>query len=192
MQFLEITAKLAVPLVTILAIFIGPFFAIRMQKRIEKDALRESKQHDIFRTLMATRANRISIKHVEALNLISMDFSENKESEQPIIVAWESLLDQYNDYPVYNNYDDKSRYSIDLQIAEKESSKYLIELLSEMSKCLGYGFKKIDIKNGCYAPVGHSEKDNEEILIRKSLVGVLQGYMPVSVNVKDSPVQTPN
>ncbi len=192
MQSLDIIQIIVMPVITIAAIFLGPRYGIYAQKQLEKNTEHESKQHDIFRTLMATRANRLSIKHVEALNLISMDFSENKENEQPIIAAWENLLDQYNDYPVYSNYDDKAKYSVDLQISEKESSKYLVELLSNMSKCLGYGFKKIDIKNGCYAPVGHSEKDNDDFLIRRGLVGVLQGYLPLSVNVKDSPVQTPN
>ena len=60
--------------VTVAAIIIGPILAIQIQKIL--DNLREKKKRriTIFKTLMSTRATRLNKEHVEALNMIDIEF----------------------------------------------------------------------------------------------------------------------
>ena len=58
----------------ILAVLCSPFLAVFVQRKI--DLIREKRSHKlwIFRTLMATRGNKISLDHVQALNSIELFF----------------------------------------------------------------------------------------------------------------------
>jgi hypothetical protein len=62
----------------ILAILLSPFLAVFAQRKI--DLSREKRGHKlwIFRTLMATRGNKISLEHVQALNSIELFFDNPK------------------------------------------------------------------------------------------------------------------
>ena len=60
------------------------------------------------------------------------------------------------------------------------------ELLFQMSKCLGFDFEKIEIKNRCYSPIGHAEEENTNRLIREGLVKFLDDN-PLDVNIKNIP-----
>lgn len=54
------------PWITILAIILGPIFAVQTQKWIERDAAAKGRKLQLFRTLMATRASRLSMDHVNS------------------------------------------------------------------------------------------------------------------------------
>ncbi len=65
----------------ILAVLFSPFLAVFAQRKI--DLAREKRGHRlwIFRTLMATRGNRLSLDHVQALNSIELFFDEPKKDK---------------------------------------------------------------------------------------------------------------
>ena len=75
----------------IVAILIAPFLAVFAQRQI--DLWREQRQRKlwVFKTLMATRGRTLSPEHVQALNMIELEFQ--KSSEKPILYAWKEYYD---------------------------------------------------------------------------------------------------
>ncbi len=61
-------------LLTIVAIFVAPWAALWLQKRIERSNEKKQRKLNIFKTLLATRANVVSMDHVQALNMIDIQF----------------------------------------------------------------------------------------------------------------------
>jgi hypothetical protein len=177
---------------TIAAILFGPIVAIRIQKFIERQREHNTRQLHIFRTLMATRASRLSTEHVTALNMIDMDFSEKKKKEKPILRSWRVLLDQFGKYPQYRDYQDQNEFQSALRRANEKADEYLIDLLYEMSTALRYDFEKIHIKNGIYAPTGHAEIEHDQSIIRKAVIGAFTGKSPINMNVTSLPEQIPH
>ncbi len=186
-------ATITTAIVTPVAIWLGPIYGIRKQKKIEHDREHKYRQLHIFRVLMTTRTTPVAVDHVTALNLIDIEFSAKKEKEKPVIDAWKFLLDHLNNgYPNYDTDKDKPEYTQKRNDATTKSREYLEVLLDEMSKCLGYDFERIIIKRDSYYSASQVDKDNDDFLIRKGLRDVLHGYRPVSVDVKNSPAQIPN
>ena len=177
---------------TIVAIVLGPVAAVQAQKWLERQKEHRSRQLYIFRILMATRATRLAPDHVTALNMIDMDFSEKRKKEKPVVRAWRVLLDQFGKYPNSKDYQNQSEYLSVFLTASTKADEYFVDLLFEMSKCLGYDFEKIHIRNGCYAPTGHAEQENDQRLVRKGLIGMFEGKIPMSMNVVSLPEQAPH
>ena len=59
----------------ILATLLSPPIAIQVQKTIELATERRSAKRKIFHDLMATRATPVAPTHVQALNIIDLEFS---------------------------------------------------------------------------------------------------------------------
>lgn len=177
---------------TIIAIVIGPILAVQAQKRLESIRDRRSRQIFIFRTLMSTRATPLSKDHVTALNLIDMDFSEKNKKEKPVVRAWRVLLDQFGKFPRNTDYQDQNEYLIALNSCSEKARDNLIDLLSKMSEALGYDFETIHIRNGCYVPSAHAEIENDATILRKGLIQIMAGTIPLNMNVQSMPEQAPN
>ena len=64
--------------ITILAIILGPILAVQVQKYIENKKETRNKKMQIFKALMATRATPLYPAHVEALNMIDIEFYNDK------------------------------------------------------------------------------------------------------------------
>ena len=90
--------------ITIVALFLGPILAIQVQKLIEAKKEKRDRRFDIFKTLMATRAERLSTEHVQALNLIDIEFYGKirwgtrfqTEREKAVTNAWKNYNDHLN------------------------------------------------------------------------------------------------
>lgn len=69
-------------IVNLIAIILGPILAIQVSKVIEHFKERRERKLSIFKVLMTTRATPIDIRHVEALNMIDIEFyGEDKKSQ---------------------------------------------------------------------------------------------------------------
>ena len=78
---------------TITAILLGPIIAIRITRYLEKGRDDYARKERIFKTLMATRATRLSGDHVQALNMIDIEFYEKKKwkrngRNRAVVEAW--------------------------------------------------------------------------------------------------------
>ena len=165
----------------ILAVLLAPFFAVAVQRMIDQSRERRGQKLWIFRTLMATRGNKISLEHVQALNMIDL-FFERKGKEKSIIEKWDEYLDHLSQ-PIK---DDDTNYQIKLEQWTARGDDILADMLQLMGKSLGYDFDKVRIRKGIYVPRGHGDLDLENRVIRRGIAEILIGRRSLPVSVSES------
>ena len=87
-----------VPVGNRIAVLLAPVFAVQVQKYLEILREKRNRRMWIFHSLMATRAAKVSAQHVQALNMIDIEFYGQKrfgirlqsKSEKRIIDAWKT------------------------------------------------------------------------------------------------------
>jgi len=163
----------------------GPIFAVQAQKWVELLRERRNRKAWVFHTLMSSRADRLSVQHVQALNMIDLAFygSVNfgkcfrSKKEQAVLDAWKVYLDHLN-----TPFDDKSA-----SVWQSHLEDYFVELLYCISKDLGFSFDKVQIKKGCYSPLYHGNTAQEFADLRRLGVEVLSGRRPIKMDVVGVP-----
>jgi len=165
-------------IVMALAVLCSPFLAVFAQRKI--DVMREKRGHRlwIFRTLMATRGNRVSLDHVQALNSIELFFDYPKK-DKIIVDKWNEYLDHFGHGPKEGDKD----YAVKISSWVERGDDLLAELLQTMGKALGYNFDIVKIKRGIYIPRAHGEEQNDYFNIRKGMVEILGGKSSLPVKV---------
>jgi len=160
----------------IFAILAAPIVALQIQKYIEDRKEIRARKMQIFRALMATRATRLNPKHIEALNMIDIEFFKNKK----ITKAWKLLLDNFVNFPK----DTKDpNYQVQLNSCVEKSDDLFINLLYEMAKSLNYTFDEVHLKRGVYIPKGQADYIMDQEFIRRAFVDVLSGQRPIPIKV---------
>jgi len=154
----------------ILSVLVAPFLAVFAQRKIDEAKERRERKLWIFRTLMATRGNKLSIEHVQALNSIDLFFLK-RGREKKIIEKWEEYLDHLNT----PTKEDDPDYRLKLTSWGNSADEILAELLSFMGQSLGYDFDKVRIKKGIYMPKGHGDIEFDNTIIRKGMVNIISG-----------------
>lgn len=163
----------------VIAILSAPIIAIRIQTILENRNVKKERQMKLFRTLMKTRATPLSYSHVEALNVIGIEFHKKNK----IIEAWKLLLDNFEHYPQDTADQD---YKTKLEASSRKSVELLTDLLYEMAKELKYDFDKVHLKRGAYIPKGHAEMEMEQFIIRKYLLDLFSGKTPMPIKIVSS------
>jgi len=157
------------------AVFVGPIVAVQITEylRKAKDA-RDRKVH-IFRTLMATRSAELAPMHVEALNLIDLEFHSKKHQDKRVLDAGRLYMNHLGDrgYP-------KEAWPV-------RKAELLVELLYEMSASLGYGFDKVQIKAGSYYPSGWDEVERENEETRRNWLNIVRGSQQLHIRAEIFP-----
>lgn len=74
-------------MVNILAILLAPIIALQISSWLNKKCELEKRKLDVFRSLMATRAAGLSPIHVEALNKIDIEFSQDDKKTKAVFEA---------------------------------------------------------------------------------------------------------
>lgn len=149
-------------IIMVIAIFAGPIIAVRITEklRLSKDS-RNRKVH-IFRNLMATRSAPLAAMHIEALNLVELEFQAVPHPSAFVVAAARLYMDHLRD----------SQYPKDMWGSRK--SELLVDLLYEMSKALDYNFDKVQIKAGSYYPSAYGETDEDNYKTRKLWLEILE------------------
>ena len=127
---------------------------------------------------MATRAATVSADHVQALNMISLEF--RGRAYHPVTGAWKTYLDHLNSYPR----DDEKRQVI----WGERRVDLLTSLLLAMGHTLGYEFDDVHVKKGIYSPEAHGRFEDENVLIRRGLLRLLYGDAELKMKVTSFPV----
>jgi len=164
----------------IAAIVVAPILAIQVQKFIERRKEIKGRKIQIFRALMTTRANRLLPEHIQALNMIDIEFY----GDQKITDAWKLLLDNFANYPQDTKDPD---YQGKLNLSAEKSENLFVDLLAEMAKSLNYNFDKVHLKRAFYLPKGHVDYMGEQEFIRHTLVDVLSGKASIPIKVVNMP-----
>ena len=171
----------------VLAVLLAPLVAVQVQKYLEHIRERRLKKLNVFQTLMATRAARLSPAHVQALNMIDMEFYGRKgvaggakrtPSEQRVLDAWKVYHDHLCE-PVQG--DEEFRAWV------RAGDNLFIELLYEMARSLGYHFDKVRLRKGIYSPKGYGELELDQKIIRENLVAILSGKKPLPILLASYP-----
>lgn len=143
------------------AVIIGPIAAVQIQKWLEFGRNKKERKLELFKTLMSTRATRVSMEHVQSLNMIDIEF--NSKHYKKVIVAWRN----YHDH--LSNGDSKSTSWMD------KNDDLFIDLLFEMGKSLNYKFDKVMLRRTAYSPIAHGDIELEQQVIRRGLASILSG-----------------
>src|SRR3546814_685222 len=127
---------------------------------------------------MATRAAVVSPEHVQALNMIDLEFRGKRH--RTVVAAWKSYLDHLGSYPN----DDETRQPI----WGERRIDLLTALLIAMGKVLGYEFDEVHVKKGIYAPEAHGRLETETELLRRVFLDLLYGNAELKMKVTSFPV----
>lgn len=166
----------------ILAVFLAPFLAIFAQRKIDEIKERRNQKLWVFRALMSTRGNKLSLEHVQALNSIDL-FFEKKGNEKGVIEKWE----EYFDYLELKTDKDDPEYKIKYAAWAEKKDELFAALLSLMAKSLGYDFDVVKIKKGAYTPQGHSDVWLDQRIVQKGLADIMLGVKGFPIQVQAFP-----
>jgi hypothetical protein len=146
----------------ILATLLSPVIAVQVTRILDERKEKRGRKLHVYKTLMGTRGSITSPAHVEALNLIELEFSNKEKNEKLVLKAWKQYLDHL------------SRTDQPLNWGEQRIS-YLGELLEVMGRSLGYEFTKVEIKNSLYMPRFKNDLENEQQELRNFLLQISRG-----------------
>jgi hypothetical protein len=138
----------------VLAVVVAPLLAIQAQQFIDRWRDQKRRKTEVFKTLMATRGSPVVREHVQALNLIDIEFFQ----EKPVLDAWES----YHDHLNANVDPADADYQNRIRTWKERADALLVDLLFEMSKVLGYNFGKPVLRKRGYTPLAHARSDFEQ------------------------------
>jgi len=168
----------------VMATIAGPILAVQAQKMVERFRERRVRKLWIFHTLMATRANRTAVEHVQALNMIDLSFYGSRifgiqrrtKKEQAVLDAW-------TDYHIQLNTIAKP----DVGVWSGKCDELFINLLHAISCNMGFSFDRVQLKTGSYTPVAHGDLLAEQTATRKFWLEVLEGKRPLKMEITNSP-----
>jgi hypothetical protein len=160
----------------ILAIIFAPIFAVRVSIYLEVRKSEEKRRLSIFKTLMATRSRNLSMEHIDALNMVYLEFNKNNKNQNTIRDNWKTYIDHLSSQSITNESWELKR--VDL----------FIELLYTMATYFKYGINKVDIKNLIYLPKYFYDIENDNTLIRKGIVALFSGKAALPMEVKSFPI----
>jgi hypothetical protein len=173
--------------VTVGAVLIGPILAVQAQKWVESIREKRERRLKLFRSLMSTRAERVSREHVQSLNQIDIEFygvirmgnRYQTRHEKAVTNAWKNYNSHLNDrnFPTHEAW-------------FKHGDDLFAKMLYEMSQALGYDFDEVQIKRDAYRPDAHVNLENMQIAVLDGLSKALNNQS-LSVTIAGVAQQEP-
>jgi hypothetical protein len=165
---------------TVIALILGPIIALRLQRRLDLQHEHDNRKRTVFKELMATRANILHPRHVEALNAIEIEFSGTDAADEAVTSAWRLYFDHLRDNAAASN-------PSTLAVWSSRKNELLVDLLYEMSQALGYGFDKATLKSGIYSPQAHIDLANDQAKLTQFLLELFEGKRAMSSVIYTNP-----
>ncbi|HDL7421576.1 TPA: hypothetical protein PXN54_000237 [Yersinia enterocolitica] len=169
------------------AVILGPILAVQAQKFLEQFREKKRRRLEIFRTLMSTRAEILHRNHVQALNMIDIEFygwmipiiktRYQSPQEQAVTHAWKIYNSHLNKF---GEYKDESHW-----ITKRQ--ELLTELLYTMALALNYDFDKVQLLRDCYRPEAYNNLESLQAGILLSLAEVLKGDRSIPMRIVEWP-----
>ncbi len=156
-------------IIMIFAIVIGPVIAVQITEYLRRSKENRDRKIHIFRSLMGTRSSQLVPIHIEALNLVEMEFSQSNNQEKNVLDSWSLYVSHLRDH----------HYPEETWGARRHELQ--VDMLYEMSVALGYSFDKVQIKSGSYYPALYEDKERDEKEIRESFLKILKGEKPFPI-----------
>jgi len=155
----------------VVATGLGPIAAVAITLWRESYREKRARRLHVFRTLMATRRLGISADHVNALNLVEVDFYGKRRVQD----AWAVYLKHLN----------SDQSNMPQWIEDKE--RLLANLLSEEARVLGLDVPAMNIFKGGYAPTGWQERDTLVLTAMQYVKDLHDGTRGVKVMIVEPP-----
>jgi hypothetical protein len=168
--------------ITTAAIVIGPIVAVTLAQWLQVRAARRERKLFVLRALMSTRRAQLSQERVAALNLIDIEFWDQKRVTQ----AFRELSAIYNDRARWQNADLDVRKALLEDLDDKS-----VRLVHEIARSLGHKYDQMDILRGGYYPEAFGIIEEQQAVIRDFLVGLRQGRLLLPVGVVDYRIAPP-
>lgn len=140
LKIIEIICQIFVGMMIYHATKKASLIAIESQEEKAQKRSALDRKFNVFYSLMQTRADRLSYRHIEALNMIDMEFKESDD----VTYAWNAYFDH-----LCKN---KANSEIETKIIEEKRNELFVNLMYEMSKFLNFNHTKLDIQNKIYTP----------------------------------------
>jgi hypothetical protein len=162
-------------LAIIAATLLGPILAVQIQKYLERWREENERRHRIFKILMATRAARLAPNHIEALNMIDLEFPATREHFKKVRSAWKAYRAHLSEKPPGDAQAHPVFYA--------KRGDLFTDLLYEMATALKYDFDKTQISRDVYWTVHQESLEADQQTIRTKLVEILTGKaaLPMAV-----------
>lgn len=151
---------------------LGPVIAVGISLWREQVTCVYRRRLHVFRTLMSTRKLAISNDHVNAINLVEVEFYKCSGVES----AWK-------DYRTHLN--DSGRPEDDAWREKRDN--LLARLLFEIGRVLKFDIPAIDIFQGGYAPIGWAHRDFRSTGALEYVYELSQGKNSIPMNVVGLP-----
>lgn len=170
---------------TILAILAGPVLAVQAQKWIELGREKRNLRLYTFKRLMATRGAILSPGHVEALNMIDLEFAGKGKKDAEVRRCWKEYLDNLGSLD-----QEPEKQKAQMEVWNQKNRDLLAKLLGSMGKAVGYDFDSVQILKGNYTPMGHTNLELELQAFRRGWIEVLLGNRAIPMDVRSFLGQT--
>ena len=154
----------------IFATLMGPIFAVMITFWREGRKEQTQRRFYIFRTLMATRRIAISREHVDALNLIEVDFYGRAD----VILAYQAYI---------RHLSTASTPEADTQWGNTRQD-LLAKLLHQLSVEMKIPIGEIDLRNGGYSPSAWAKQDRREQFVDD----LARGHAALPIHVVNMPL----
>lgn len=164
---------------TIAAIIVGPLVAVQVQRFLESLRDRKQRRLNIFHTLMATRAARVSPAHVQALNMIDIEFYGRRVLGSQVQRAGERAVT--NAWRVYSDHLSQQYALAELSRWSDDGSRYFAKVLFELSRALGYDFDEVQLMRNVYSPIAQGKLEQQEAAIREGVEKLVSGKTALAV-----------
>lgn len=178
---LEVIDMMTKDWITVGAVILGPILAVQAQKLLESLREKRNRRLALFKTLMSTRAERLSRDHVQALNMIDIEFYGRRMfgtryqtgREKRVTNAWKNYNDHLNQRGQYE--------SVEMWV--RDGNTLFTKILYEMSIALRYDYDEVQLKRDCYRPEAHVNIENAQLDVLTGLARVLryEGSIPMTV-----------
>lgn len=165
-----------VDIATISAIILGPILAVAVDRVQQRWTDKARRRLEIFRDLMRTRKARLDPVHVNALNLVDLEFYGRKD----VMSAYRSYIGHLSlPVPASDGQEQFFEHREDL----------LVALLYEIGRELGYSYDKRDLERLAYGPVGWNNDQNMQRQNMALVNDLLAGKRALPVTPMNSPAQ---
>lgn len=161
-----------VAIATIAAILLGPIAAVVVTRWMDDRSATRLRRYGVFRDLMRTRAAKISPPHVDALNLVEIEFHQFPTVKS----AWQRYMDNlFTTAPT--DAGEQSNFFV-------RREQLFIKLVQEVAKTVGLKSVDItDVMTNNYYPQGWQNEQQEQQQVRQLLIQALSGTKPLSVRI---------
>ena len=161
--------------VTIAAIVLGPVLALLVQRVLDWMRRRDETRRQLYFRLMSTRANFLSVEHVQAFNSVDIVFADDAHIRD----LWQKCLDHVATPSTASGWTDKLN---DLRT----------DLYQAIGNKLGYEYTTDYIKRGIYFPQLHDTVlQNQSKVLEGFAKAVDGGKLKIEVTSSAAPAPAP-